>query len=53
MQHQGYTWRDWLIISFWILATVLAVALVVTGVVPVGGACMPGAAVVDPSCVPH
>jgi len=43
----GYTWRDWLIISFWILAAVIAVALVVSGHVPLNQPCGPGAEVID------
>jgi len=49
---RGYTWRDWLIIGFWILAAIVAVGLVVTGHVSLYQPCVPGAEVVD-ICTSH
>jgi len=48
----GYTWRDWLIIIIWILASVAAVVLVVTGHVPLNQPCLAGAEVID-ICASH
>ena len=47
-----YTLRDWLIIGFWILAAVAAVALVLSGHVPLNQPCLPGAEVID-ICASH
>lgn len=52
-QSKSSTWRDRVGLGLIILVSVASLILVLTGVIPLDGSCMPGAAVVDPSCVPH